>query len=187
MISEQELLQRARQFDLPTLGAIYDRYSPGLYRYAFHLLGHAESAEECVSEVFSRFLLVLRNGGGPREHLQAYLYRIAHNWVTDQWRRQPPPPLAWEERDDVDAQADPTQAVIAGWEQASVRAALVRLTPEQRQVVVLKFLEEWGNEEVAAALGKPVGAIKSLQHRALAALRRILLSDSEEEDRYAAT
>jgi RNA polymerase sigma-70 factor (ECF subfamily) len=49
------------------------------------------------------------------------------------------------------------------------------LTPDQRQVVILKFLEGWSNAEVAETLNKPVGAVKSLQHRALGALRRILL------------
>jgi RNA polymerase sigma-70 factor (ECF subfamily) len=64
-------------------------------------------------------------------------------------------------------------------EQEEVRAALAHLTPDQRQVVLLKYLEGLENEEIAAALGKPLGAVKSLQHRALAALRRILVRAEE--------
>jgi RNA polymerase sigma factor (sigma-70 family) len=65
-------------------------------------------------------------------------------------------------------------------EQQRVRAALRLLTPEQRQVIVLRFLEEWSLKEVAEVMQKPVGAVKALQHRALAALRRILEEEPHE-------
>ena len=55
-----------------------------------------------------------------------------------------------------------------------VRRALMQLTPTQRQVIVLKFLEGWSNAEIAKTMKRPVGAVKSLQHRALAALNRLL-------------
>jgi RNA polymerase sigma-70 factor (ECF subfamily) len=55
-----------------------------------------------------------------------------------------------------------------------VRSALALLTPDQRQVITLKYLEEWENEDIARALNKPVGAVKSLQHRAIESLRRLL-------------
>lgn len=179
MITEQDLLQRARQFDRQALGEIYDQYSPRLYRYAVRLLRTTDLAEECVAEVFSRFLHALRNGAGPREHLQAYLYRIAHNWITDQWRRRPPALLALEEHAPTENEIDLPYEVSVRDDQEQVRAALAQLTPDQRQVVVLKFLEDWENDEIAAALGKPIGAVKSLQHRAIAALRRVLV-DAEE-------
>ncbi len=55
------------------------------------------------------------------------------------------------------------------------------LTPEQRQVISLKYLEDWTNEEIARSLNKPVGAVKSLQHRALGSLRRLLLKEEEKD------
>ena len=91
MPSEHELLQRAHRFDRQALGEIYDKYSPGLYCYAMRLLGDVDLSEECVAETFNRFLRALRRDGGPQNHLQAYLYRVAHNWITDRWRRQPLP------------------------------------------------------------------------------------------------
>jgi RNA polymerase sigma-70 factor (ECF subfamily) len=66
---------------------------------------------------------------------------------------------------------------------AQLRSALFQLTPDQRQVIMLVYIEGWQKAEVAAAVGKPVGAVKSLQHRALKALKRILVSN-EYEDRY---
>ena len=59
-------------------------------------------------------------------------------------------------------------------ERQQLRAALTLLTPDQRQVIVLKYLEDWENEAIARTLNKPIGAVKSLQHRALESLRRIL-------------
>jgi RNA polymerase sigma-70 factor (ECF subfamily) len=179
MISESELIERARSFDLTALAEIYDHYSPGIYRYALHLLGDPQQAEDCTAETFTRYLQALRGEGGPQGHLQAYLYRIAHNQITDVYRRQPPPTLPLFD-DASCADQELLQTVVERIEKEQVRAALVRLTPDQRQVIVLKYLEGLENEMVALALEKPVGSIKSLQHRAIDALRRMLVPQMEE-------
>jgi len=179
--SDQDLLSRSRLLERQALAEVYDRFSPGLYRYALRLLGNADLAEECVAETFSRFLRALHRGGGPRQHLRAYLYRVAHNWVTDAYRGQPLLPLPEEATIHDSTSPSPAETVARQLEGERMRAALIRLTPPQRQVLILKFLEGWGNREVALALQKPVGAIKSLQHRALAALRRALTVQQERE------
>jgi RNA polymerase sigma-70 factor (ECF subfamily) len=175
MRDEARLLKAAQAFDLDCLAEIYDRYSPGLFAYAMRQLGDEHLAEDCVAETFSRFLMAIRAGKGPADYLQAYLYRIAHNWISDSYRRSPAPMLELNEdlaggdhhRPDVQAEAN--------LERERVRAALRFLTTDQRQVITLKFLEGWGNDEIAAAVRKPVGAVKALQHRALSSLRRLLL------------
>jgi len=164
---------------MQALAAIYDRYSPGLYAYAMRLLGDECQAEDCVSETFSRFLKGLRAGQGPEEHLQAYLYRIAHNWITDFYRRQPPPPFELDENLRAEPALQPDMQVDQRIEQDRVRGALRFLTPDQRQVIILRFLEGWENEEVAAAVKKPVSAVRALQYRALVALRKWLLGREE--------
>ncbi len=172
---EQVLLERASRFDEQALAEVYDTYSPGIFRYAWRLLGDADLAEDCVSETFDRYLRALHKGNGPQEYLQAYLYRIAHNWITDYYRRSPPPsmPLDLELADDHSRQ--PPFLADRAIELSQLRQALAQLTPEQRQVILLKYLEDWDNQDIAQALNKPVGAIKSLQHRALEALRRLLV------------
>jgi RNA polymerase sigma-70 factor, ECF subfamily len=180
--TEQDLLQQAQAFDHDALAVIYDRYSPGLHRYALRLLGDDCQAEDCVSETFSRFLKALRSGQGPRDHLQAYLYRIAHNLITDIYRRQPPPPLDLDERMVDGDSLRPERASDLRLAQDQIRLALRSLTPEQRQVITLRFIEGWENEEIAAALQKPVGAVKSLQHRAMNTLRKLWIG--QEEDSY---
>lgn len=176
VLSDTELISRARQFDRQTLAQIYDLFSPRLYRYAMRLLGDQSLAEDCVSETFSRFLQALRARKGPQNYLQAYLFRMAHNWIADQYRRQPLPDVELNEalpsRDE-----GPEDATGQRLRQERARTALRLLTPDQQQVIALKFFESWENEEIARALGKPVGAVKSLQHRALASLERALQNE----------
>ena len=172
--TEQSLLERAQRFEKEALAEIFDRYNPGVYRYAMKLLGDTDLARECMAETFSRFLNALRRGVGPNDYLQAYLYRIAHNWITDYYRSKPPPSLPLDHELRSDPAEEPPQMVADEMELQQVRSALALLTPDQRQVITLKYLEEWENEDIARALNKPVGAVKSLQHRAIESLRRLL-------------
>ena len=175
MIDESALLRRARQFDEQALAEIYDTLSPAIYAYAMRLLGDADLAEECIADTFSRFLNALHAGGGPQDYLKAYLYRVAHNWITDRFRHaRPETPLDQEINLPASEEVEPHNTVADELERQELRHALALLTPEQRQVITLKYLENLENAEIAQALQKPVGAVKSLQHRALATLRRIL-------------
>jgi len=87
----EKLLQQARTFDQEALARIYDLYSDALYAYAYKHVGTAQVAEDLMAETFRRFLTALEHGGGPQDHLRAYLYRITHNLITDLYRREPPP------------------------------------------------------------------------------------------------
>lgn len=177
---ERDLLAGARRLDAESLAAVYDRYSPAIYSYAMRLLGDAALAEDCVSETFSRLLFALQHGQGPSEYLRAYLYRVAHNWITDLYRRQPPPPEELDEEME-DCTPDPSIQAEEHIQSATTRRALRLLTADQRQVVVLRYLVGMDLDEIAAALNKPVGAIKALQHRGLDALRKLLQKDEDEE------
>src|SRR3989337_1468076 len=172
--TDQLLLERARRFEKDALAEIFYRYNAGVFRYAMRLLGDTDHARDCMPEPFSLFLNAWRRGVGPNDYLQAYLYRIAHNWITDYYRSQTLPtlPLGHELRSDP--AEDPLQVVADGMELQHVRLALALLTADQRQVITLKYLEEWENVDIARAMNKPVGAVKSLQHRAIEALRRLL-------------
>ena len=170
----EELLQRAKMFDQAALAEMYDRFSPGLYTYSMRLLGDSNLAEDCVSETFSRLIQAISKGRGPRDYLQAYIYRIAHNWITDRYRRNRD---QWEELKEETRDSEeerPVQIADCNFRQERLRKALLCLTPEQRQVVVLRFIEEWDLKLVAHAIGKPLGATKALQHRAMIALRKVL-------------
>lgn len=168
---EQELIRLASQLDAEVLAEIYDRYSPGLYGYATRLLNDTTLAEDCVAEVFARFLKSLQKGQGPRDHLRAYLYRITHNWIVDYYRDH----QATSEVDEsLPADEFPEEEVAKRLRQKEIREAIRRLTPSQQKVIALKYLEDWSNEEIAEALHKTVGAVKSIQHHALLNLQKLL-------------
>jgi len=172
---ESRLLRRIRQWDTKALAQVYDRYSGELYAYAARQLGDRDLAEECVAATFERLLASLSEGKGPTRHLRAYLYRIAHHWIVDQWRAYREVALEAASHDDV-AVSIPDPRPLAEQQVAleAVRRALASLTPEQRQVLALRYIEGWSLRETAQAMGRTVGAVKALQHRALAALRRAL-------------
>jgi RNA polymerase sigma-70 factor, ECF subfamily len=172
-ITEQQLLKSARRLDPDALTEVYDRYSEEIFRYAYRQSGSQQLAEDCVSETFTRFLSALEGNKGPRDYIRAYLYRTAHNWLTDQFRKQQPEievdqndlPLKSGEKK-IDDQ------IVHQEQVAYLRQHIQRLTPAQRQVIVLKYLEQMDNAEIAKIVGKSVGSVKALHSRGLENLRK---------------
>jgi len=177
--NEQARLRRARVFDRAAITGIYDDYHEAIYRYCYRQVSDVEIARDLSADVFRRFLQALKQGKGPEDNARAWLFQTAHNLVVDHYRRRQHRqhlPL-----NDLLAAADEDPVSVAELHLSvdRVRQALYCLTPEQHQVVSLKFLAGLSNQEVACIVNKPVGAIKSLQHRALAALRRQLTQAKE--------
>ncbi len=179
-ISEDKLIRDAKAFNADALALIYDQFSGGLYFYAYRLLGDENLAKDCVAETFSRFLKALRDDKGPDAYLKAYLYRIAHNWITDVYRRQPPPPLELDERIQASDEAHPEKLVNDRLMWEKLRRALQLLPVEQRQVIVLRFVENWEFDAISEALQKSAGNVRVLQHRALQALKKLLGHEESE-------
>lgn len=172
-------LQRARAFDKSAITAIYDSFHPKIYRYIYRQVGEVEMSRDLTAEVFRRFLQAIKKGNGPENQLQAWLYRTAHNIVIDFYRRQ-------QHRNHLElidtipgADSELEWVVDQHLLEQTLRKAIHALTPEQQQVITLKFLEGFSNGEVAEIMKKPVGAVKSLQHRALNALQRHLTPSRE--------
>jgi RNA polymerase sigma-70 factor (ECF subfamily) len=171
---------KSREFlNRDALIEIYEQYSPKLFRYGYRLLGDQSTAEECVADTFSRFLTSLKSNPVGPDNVQAYLYRIAHNWITDYYRRQPPISDTLSE-DILDRKnGNPHTLIGEQMETERVRQALLNLPQEQRQVIVLRFLEEQSHEQVAVAMEKSPQATRAIQYRAIASLRRMLLEPEE--------
>lgn len=171
---EARLIQRAKKGDSTAFAEIYDRHQPAIYRYIFYQVDDAATAEDLTSEVFVRLVEKIDRFTYRGRPLLAWLYTIARNLVTDHHRRAGRSlPLPLDERLVASTDA-PEETVEHRLAQHRLAAAVARLTEDQRQVILLKFVEGLDNETTAQTLGKSVGAVKSLQHRALAALRCIL-------------
>ena len=169
---EQTLLERARGYDSVALGELYDRYSGRIYSYILYHVGDANLAEDLTANVFIKVLDAVKSSKSWQQSFSGWLYRIAHNAVVDHFRRNSRyDTLPLDERL-TSAKDDPVSSAETSIETDVVREAMAFLTDEQQTVIELKFFEEMSNLEVAKAMGKTEGAIKSLQYRALAALRR---------------
>jgi RNA polymerase sigma-70 factor (ECF subfamily) len=171
---EGVLVERARAYDEKALGELYDRYAPKMYAYIYRRIGHAATAEDLTGELFLRVVRSLRNDQAWRESFSAWLYRIAHNLVVDHYRRFPAEPDQPVETSMESDSGDPAAAVESRVARERLRAATRRLTPEQEEVLALRFGEGLTTAETARILNKSTGAVEALQHRALASLRRIL-------------
>jgi RNA polymerase sigma-70 factor (ECF subfamily) len=172
--NERALLEQARAYDQDALGQIYDEYAPRIYKYLYRRVQSAQLAEDLTSEVFMRMLQAVQAEQSWHTSLRGWLYRVAHNLVVDHYRKQPPaPPLPLDEQLAAD-QKEPTTQVEEQFFRQRLQAAIRQLTPGQQQVLALRFGEQLTAREVGEVMGKSTGAVEVQQHRALAALQRIL-------------
>ncbi len=176
MPDEARLIRQAQEGDAQACAELYDRHYDAVYRYCYYRLGNELAAQDVTGEVFVRMVEKLDTFRPQGRPLLAWLYTIARNLVTDRYRQQSQAnQVALDEALPLADEGDgPGREVDRRLEAECLAAALAHLTEEQRHVVLLKFMENLSNAEVASVLGKTEGAIKSLQHRALAALRRAI-------------
>ncbi|MDP9180740.1 MAG: sigma-70 family RNA polymerase sigma factor [Chloroflexota bacterium] len=180
LTAEWEIVRRAQSFDNDAIRQLYEKYFPKIYNYAFMQMGDVQAAEDLASDVMLKMIESIQKYTFRGLPFGAWVFRIARNRLIDLHRRR-------KRRGEVDlsetlstALANPQVLAERALERGQLQIALKHLTDEQRQVIVLKFIEGFDNRSVGKIMGRSEGAIKSLQHRALGALRRLL----HPEDRY---
>jgi RNA polymerase sigma-70 factor (ECF subfamily) len=174
---DAELVRRAKDGDESALVEIYNQCQAPVYRYVYYRVGSSALAEELTAEVFVRMVERLDSFRDVGRPILAWLYTIARNLMVDHQRSQGRAALLpLDDALAADEDGQPHQVAEVRETHSNLLAALERLTEPQRQVILLKFMEARSNAEVAAILGRDEGSVKSLQHRALAALRRTLSS-----------
>lgn len=173
-VGQQDLIRRAKQRDEAAWEEIYERHKQGIHRYVYYQVSDAPLAEDLMQEVFLKAVEAIDSFEFRGISLSAWLYRIARNLIINHYRRQPEQKELTLDECVAASEEDTSAAVEKRFGQRELWKALGGLTELQREVIILKFIEGFSNSEVAHVMGKPEGAIKSLQHRALAALRRIL-------------
>ena len=183
-LDDNELLERARRLDQQALGEIHDRFYSEVFRYVRYRLAQEQLCEDITSEVFLRFLNALNRKQGPTTNLRGWLIGTASHMVNDhlrgKYRRTMENIDHTEEHLLVDDQL-PEDLINADQENQAVREAFNELTAEQQHVLALRFGQELSLEETAQIVGKTITAVKALQFRALASLRRILEKNKIEQ------
>jgi RNA polymerase sigma-70 factor (ECF subfamily) len=168
------LIQKAVSGDASAFGELYDMHVDRVYKHAYYRVGNVADAEDLTQQVFVKAWQAIGRYKKAASPFIAWLITIGHNLVVDFYRTK-------KEKTYLDAEvvADnlapgPEQVAEAHFEQQRLRLAIQKLHGEQQQVVLLRFIEGFGYEEIASLMGKREGTIRVIQHRALAKLRHIL-------------
>jgi RNA polymerase sigma-70 factor (ECF subfamily) len=169
-------LVAAAKADSAAFGPLYERYVGRIYNYLYYRTGNAHDAEDLTARVFQRALTGLDRYTSRGLPFSAWLYRIAHNlvanWHRDQGRRKHLPlhEIRVEDLRGLSAEA-PERLAESQEERETLMRAIRRLPAERQQLLILKFVEQLSNAEIGVVLGRSEGAVKSLYHRTLLALR----------------
>jgi RNA polymerase sigma-70 factor (ECF subfamily) len=158
------------------IGILYDRHHERIFRYLWMRLSSYQQAEDLTGEVFARMVASLPRYQDRELPFQAWLYRIAHNLLVDQYRKtNSGQMLALDDiKDNPVEEHDPASLVEDRLLAEEVRGAIERLEAHQKDVIILRFLIGLPINDVALILDKTIPTIKALQHRGLVELRLVL-------------
>ena len=169
----RKLVERAQRGDRDALEELYLIHFDRIYSYLHVTVGNRHDAEDLTTQTFLKMLESIGRFRWQSAPFSAWLFRIAHNLAMDHFRSR----RRWQPEEEVpeppgeeEPSAELTAMQTIGRE--SMLKLIDRLSPEQQQVLTLKFVFNLPNAEVAAILDKTEGAIKSLQHRALVSLQK---------------
>lgn len=182
---ETQLIRRALAGNADAFARLYDAYIEAVYRFVYFRVSDEQTAEDLTSQVFlkvwdnlSRYKI--RQGVS----FGAWLFQIARNTVIDHYRTQKETmPLEPDDINRPDPAADVAQVVENRLAMERLYQMLQQLTDDQREVLILKFINGLGTSDIASILGKKQGAIRALQMRGLRALADIMAGRIKEEKR----
>ncbi len=175
------LVRRAAAGDAAAFAGLYDAYAPRVRRFLRHQLGDPDVAEDLLQRTFVKMIEALpryRERGLP---FGAWVFRIARNVVIDHRRTSRPAEPIEAAFDQPATAGDPALEAERSVDATRLRAALDELPADQREVLVWRFFAELSPAETAALMGRSNGAVRTLQHRALQALRDHLDLDGAPE------
>jgi RNA polymerase sigma-70 factor (ECF subfamily) len=171
--NEEDVLARASQGDRDSFGQLYERYAERIFNYVYYRTGNQYDAEDLTARVFQRAMNHIVNYTDRGVPFSAWLYRIAHNlvanWHRDRSRKQEIP---LDDLPILPAKGDhPERNLVRSQEEEALLRMIRKLPPERQNLLILKFVEDMSNAEIGKIMGRSEGAVKSLYHRTLLALR----------------
>jgi len=172
-LSDEKILAKAAAGDKEAFGILYEKYVKKIYNYIYYRTGNTFDAEDLTERVFLRAYKHINNYHDRGLPFSAWLYRIAHNlvanWHRDNSRRKTIP------IDDgiltSKSTNHPEQELLDLEEREYLLQLIRKLPAERQQLLILKYVENLSNNEIGIIMGRSEGAIKSLYHRTLLALR----------------
>jgi RNA polymerase sigma-70 factor, ECF subfamily len=169
----RSLVERAQQDDRSALEELYLLHFDRIYSYLHMSVGSRHDAEDLTTQTFVKMLEAIGRFRWRSVPFSAWLFRIAHNLAMDHFRAS----RRWQPEEEISEsvlgeESSAEDQALDSLGQTSMLELIDRLSPEQRQVLTLKFVFRFSNGEVASILDKSEGAVKSLQHRALASLQK---------------
>lgn len=180
--NETGLVDLAMAGDFNSFAELYSRHLDAVYRYIYFRTGHQQDAEDLTEQVFLKAWEALPNYKSVGSYFINWLYRISHNIVVDHHRRQnivTEDDLLNEATLPHPEQENALDAIILAEEMTSLSSAIRQLPEEHQQVIILRFVEGLGHAEISRILDKSEVACRAIQHRALAALNKILVNQQE--------
>ena len=178
MQDELLLLHRAKSLDQEALAQVHELYYDAIYRYIAYRVNDLQTAEDLTSEVFIRFLHAIQQKNAPQNTIRGWLFGTASLILKEHYRKKKRTQLT--ELDDALSEEwiEPIEKIEAQEDKKALRQALSNLTEEQQQVLALRFGYEMPVRDVAETMNKSEGSVKMLQVRAIAALTRMMGSES---------
>lgn len=171
---EKGLIRRAQKNDPEAFAELYEEHFDKIYRYVFLRVGIRAESEDITQQVFLKALQSIASYKWRGAPFSAWLFRIAHNQVIDYHRKVSKVQTTTLEVPVAAADPDPAEIAEKEIHIEQVRDAMNGLTQLQQEVISLRFAGEFSTKETARIMGRSEGAVKALQHSALAALRKML-------------
>jgi RNA polymerase sigma-70 factor, ECF subfamily len=166
------LVLRAIQRDEDAFGELYDRHVVRVYRHLYYMVGRQPEAEDLTAQTFLKAWEAIDRYQVRGAPFVSWLLRIAHNLGVSYLRSKRESSELHDGIVDTKERRDPEWSYQQTAEEELVREAIMLLREEQRQVIILRFIEDLDYREVAEIIGKSVAAIRVIQHRALNSLRK---------------
>lgn len=177
---ERDLVLKAKKGENEAFGLLYDKHFDSIYRFILLKTGSKSDAEDLSHQVFLSAWQNIEDYEFRGFPFSSWLYKIASNAVIDHWRTKKPNVSIDLVREDYLSELPELQdEVDQKFELRLVKNAIAKLEPDQQNVLIMKFVDELSNKEIAHVLDKSEGAIRVIQHRALRQLRKILSENGE--------
>ncbi len=172
--TDEQLVAASRTGRADAFGQLYDRYTDRIYKYHYYRTFHRETAEDLTSQTFIRTLEQLDKYTEDKGNFSGWIYRIARNLLIDQVRKTRPT----TDLEDVSAILRDSSDLVRSLEQKEqldqIQASLNILTPEQREILLLRIWDERSYSEIATILEKSEASCKMTVSRALVQIRNVV-------------